>query len=184
MPARYQTLAAWANSLGWTSGAELGVADGKTHIYLLEHCPSLALLGFDVWNEAGVRPSPTASGERCQCDYCAETRAEKRGVSVATREAQARAGVKRFGRSKLYKMRTADGATLVPDGSLDFVFVDGDHSVEGVTSDIAAWKGKIRKGGRLVGHDANMASVMQGVLAHYGAEEITFDDDHLWWVQH
>ena len=39
------------------------------------------------------------------------------------------------------------------NAELDFVFLDADHSYEGVTADIDAWLPKIRPGGILAGHD-------------------------------
>ena len=46
-----------------------------------------------------------------------------------------------------------EAVRLYFDGSLDFVFLDGDHSYEAVAADIAAWKPKVRRGGVLAGHD-------------------------------
>jgi glycosyltransferase involved in cell wall biosynthesis len=42
---------------------------------------------------------------------------------------------------------------LFPDEGVDFAFIDGDHSYESVTADLAAWWPKIRPGGVLAGHD-------------------------------
>lgn len=42
---------------------------------------------------------------------------------------------------------------LYGDGSLDFVFLDADHSYEAVRLDIASWLPKVRPGGVLAGHD-------------------------------
>jgi len=39
------------------------------------------------------------------------------------------------------------------DESLDLVFLDADHSEEGVGSDLAAWVPKVRPGGIVAGHD-------------------------------
>ena len=39
--------------------------------------------------------------------------------------------------------------------SLDFAYIDGDHSYEGVKKDIEAYWAKIRSGGVLAGHDYN-----------------------------
>ncbi|MGE0713956.1 MAG: class I SAM-dependent methyltransferase [Alphaproteobacteria bacterium] len=39
------------------------------------------------------------------------------------------------------------------DGSLDMVFIDGDHHYPAVSADIAAWRGKVRSGGILAGDD-------------------------------
>ena len=39
------------------------------------------------------------------------------------------------------------------DNSLDFVFIDGNHSFEYVVDDIAGWSKKVRPGGIISGHD-------------------------------
>lgn len=49
-----------------------------------------------------------------------------------------------------------ESLNLDPDKELDFVFIDGDHSYEGVKQDILDWFPKLRKGGVLAGHDYNV----------------------------
>lgn len=39
------------------------------------------------------------------------------------------------------------------DGSLDFVYIDGDHSFKHIAADIAGWAKKVRSGGAVSGHD-------------------------------
>ena len=51
------------------------------------------------------------------------------------------------------KMISWEAAKYYKDQSLDFVFVDGDHSYEGVCRDIQAWLPKVKPGGVLAGHD-------------------------------
>jgi predicted O-methyltransferase YrrM len=46
-----------------------------------------------------------------------------------------------------------EAASLFEDGSVDFVFIDADHSYESVVKDIKAWLSKIKKGGIISGHD-------------------------------
>jgi cephalosporin hydroxylase len=41
----------------------------------------------------------------------------------------------------------------VPDRSLDFVYIDGNHGYEAVLDDLAAWSPKVRTGGFISGHD-------------------------------
>lgn len=181
MPARYETIAGWANEFGWTRGAELGLFDGKTLLYLLEACPQLHLIGVDVWLPGFVE-GPTKSGERCFCEYCAATRASRKRKTIAEHERSVHAGAAHFGRSTIYKGRTNDVAELVQDGALDFVFIDADHSREGVSGDIVHWYHKVKPGGRLIGHDWNMQSVRDGVLSQYDRSLIREGDDHLWYV--
>jgi hypothetical protein len=44
-------------------------------------------------------------------------------------------------------------ASLFRDRSVDFVFIDADHSYEAVRRDILAWLPKVKVGGTLAGHD-------------------------------
>ena len=42
---------------------------------------------------------------------------------------------------------------LFQDESLDFIYIDGDHSYKGAKQDIESWHPKIKKGGLMAGHD-------------------------------
>jgi cephalosporin hydroxylase len=46
-----------------------------------------------------------------------------------------------------------EAAKRFPDRSLAFVWLDADHTYEGVCADIRAWRPKLRIGGVLAGHD-------------------------------
>ena len=41
----------------------------------------------------------------------------------------------------------------IPDGSLDLVYIDDDHSQKGILISMLAWIGKVKPGGILAGHD-------------------------------
>jgi hypothetical protein len=64
----------------------------------------------------------------------------------------------------------------IPNGSLDAVFLDGDHTYEAVKQDLPFWWKKIRTGGRLLGDDYFMPSVKQAVdeFASNNNLELTF----------
>jgi hypothetical protein len=55
--------------------------------------------------------------------------------------------------SFLLKGRSEDMAKKFEDNFFDFVYIDADHSYEGVKNDINIWIKKIKKGGILAGHD-------------------------------
>src|SRR5208282_1648215 len=46
-----------------------------------------------------------------------------------------------------------DHAKLVPNGSVDFVYIDADHAYASVKADIVAWYRKIKPKGFIGGHD-------------------------------
>jgi hypothetical protein len=69
------------------------------------------------------------------------------------------------------RLPSVAAATLFANGSVDFVFIDADHTSEAVQADIAAWRPKIRSGGILAGHDWNTySSVQQAVTAMLGRD--------------
>ncbi len=51
----------------------------------------------------------------------------------------------------------------IADGSLDCVFVDGDHSYDAVKKDLPFWWKKVRSGGKLLGDDYWMKDVALAV---------------------
>jgi GR25 family glycosyltransferase involved in LPS biosynthesis len=48
---------------------------------------------------------------------------------------------------------SVEAASRYEDNSIDFIFVDGDHSFEGVDRDLVAWLPKLKPGGLIAGDD-------------------------------
>jgi hypothetical protein len=49
--------------------------------------------------------------------------------------------------------RTTEVVDEVPDESLDFAYIDGDHTLRGITIDLVRWHGKVKQGGWIGGDD-------------------------------
>lgn len=56
-------------------------------------------------------------------------------------------------RANIFKMDSVAAARSMMDKSADMVFLDADHSYEGVKEDIHEWMPKVKPGGWLGGHD-------------------------------
>jgi hypothetical protein len=181
MPARYETLAGWANQFGWKSGVELGVFDGTTLFYLLDHCPDLSMVGVDLWGTTIRHPTAPVAAEKCKCEYCNATRDKRRSVPAEGVEASVMKRALLEPRATIIKGNTAESAGLVV-GEVDFVFVDAGHDTNSVILDIQAWSRKIKPGGRLIGHDINMKTVRDAVYSLFLPGEIKTEDDHVWWT--
>jgi predicted O-methyltransferase YrrM len=70
------------------------------------------------------------------------------------------------GRVRVLKMDSVEASEVLAatEGrTLDLVFLDGDHSYEGVRRDILAWLPLVRPGGILSGHDLNWPGVRRAV---------------------
>lgn len=81
-------------------------------------------------------------------------------------------------RVDIMRMDTHSAARFVPDASLDFVFIDADHTYEGCKRDIEDWACKIRPGGILSGHDINWPTVRQAVEERF--PQFLIFSDNVW----
>lgn len=68
------------------------------------------------------------------------------------KEAQER--VRKYGNKvEILRGLTHEMASRVPDNSLGLVYIDADHSYQGVTRDINAWWSTLKRGGVMAFHD-------------------------------
>ncbi len=139
---REQWIASLVKEHGWTRGAELGVWKGRTFLFVLENCPDLTLYGVDLWSaqpdNEGLEAYDGKEWQHKKFERNVRNKAEKFGD-----------------RAIIIKDWTTKAADQVEDNSLDFVFVDADHSTEAVRNDIKAWWPKVKDTGWIIGHDIN-----------------------------
>lgn len=119
--------------LGFKTGAEIGVYRGGYSEVLLKGIPGLKLYGIDLWElYPGYR------------DY------RRSDIAEAYNEAVSR--TKDYN-CELIKGWSGEVVRQIPDNSLDFVYIDGNHAYEYTVQDIALWSRKVRPGGIVYGHD-------------------------------
>lgn len=73
----------------------------------------------------------------------------------------------------------------IKDGSLDFVFIDANHSYKSVLEDIQIWYPKVRKDGMVSGHDYDISRKrLHGVIRavrEYFKKDFQVDIDCVWY---
>jgi len=124
-------LAACAN--GRTRGVEIGVHEGANTVRLAEAlAPGGLLYAIDPFfpGRLGV-----AWGE-----MIARTEARRRRVRAKVRFVRA---------------LSWEACDVIP-GSFDFMFIDGDHSIDGIARDWRDWSGRIEPGGIIALHDTRI----------------------------
>jgi len=141
---------------GLTKGAEIGVDRGRFSEYMFKVIPNLELLCVDPWHW--------------------KLRGESRYQSTVERLKSHNATIMR---------KTSLMASLeIPDESLDFVYIDGDHTFDFAMMDVILWAKKVRYGGIISGHDYykfRRAGVIEAVDAYTNAHSIVqwFVTDYL-----
>jgi hypothetical protein len=137
-------------------GAEIGVAAGvfAYHVLLARQPSKLYLI--DPWEyglQADLEPDPTPDKQ-------------------AHRDEQYRATARLFARYpnvEILRLKSQDAAHLLADACLDYVYIDGEHSAEGVTRDLSSYLPKVRLGGHLIGDDYGWSGVGAAVDAFVAA---------------
>lgn len=77
---------------------------------------------------------------------------------------------------KKIKMTSVEGSKLYKDRSIDFVYIDADHTYRAVVADINNWISKVKKGGYLGGHDIYISDVRRAVEERFGTDYKTYSD--------
>jgi predicted O-methyltransferase YrrM len=120
------------------TGAEIGVWKGHNSVLLLEAIPTLKLYCVDPWESGGDHVTmPTTTPE-----VFAEAREEFQQLTSKFED-----------RCISIPNTSFVASQQIADGSLDFVFIDGDHTYTSAKQDLDLWYPKVRHGGVVSGHD-------------------------------
>lgn len=144
----------FARAVGARSVAEIGVYRGDFAAHLLDACPDIETYymvdpwrHLEDWNKPANKPDDVFEGfYRDTMDRTAAHEAKR----------------------VVLRGRTTEVVGEIPDGALDFAYVDGDHTLRGVTIDLLRLYPKLRDGGWIGGDD-----FCRNIWQHKGAYEPT-----------
>lgn len=129
-------------NLGFGVGVEVGVERGVYSKVLVREIPGLKLYGVDPWQfYLGYREH--VPQERLD-EFFRATKERLKDYDYQIIRDTSMNAVKRFA-----------------DNSIDFVYIDGNHTYDFVKEDIREWHKKVRKGGIVAGHDYGNNVYMQ-----------------------
>jgi predicted O-methyltransferase YrrM len=127
-------LAEYFNTLNFKIIVEVGVFDGHYSEILCQKNPSAKIYAVDPWEIYG--------GYR---DHKFKSSMERAYNSAKSKLAPHNC--------EIVKKFSVDAAKDFKDGSIDAVFIDGNHSYDYVKQDIELWAPKVGVGGIVSGHD-------------------------------
>lgn len=159
---RFEFLTNMIQTYGFKIGAEIGTGKGQTAGYLFRHNPDLHLIEVSHYTSFARKPGDyTQLGKEL---WQKKVRKYKRRMTVLP-----------------YTSREA--INKVEDGSLDFVFIDADHSYKECLWDIIHWMPKVKKGGLVSGHDFQdrFPGVKKAVREVFG-DKFETAEDSVWYV--
>jgi hypothetical protein len=126
-------LAGLFNTLGYKTGVEIGVAKGKFSRYICDSVPGVKLYCIDLWEDDENDPWDY-SGFHDEHFHQARKLLRHHNVTFM-------------------KCSSMDAIPEFEDGSLDFVYIDANHTFDYAVTDIIQWNRKVRSGGIVSGHD-------------------------------
>jgi hypothetical protein len=133
------------------AGAEIGVWKGDFSARILEVVRPSRLHLIDPWQAIPAEAYKGARYGGKLTDGQAEMD-ELHDAVLRRFERERRAGV-----VDVHRLPSVDAAARLPDGELDFVYIDGNHRYEFVKADLEAYAPKLRPGGLLAGDDYGVA---------------------------
>ena len=127
-------LPSFFKEMGFTVGAEIGVQRGDFSKIICK--AGLKLYGIDPWLAYAdyVEPGVQDQGKMD----------EAMGVNIERMKGHDFIPIRKT---------SMEAVNDFKDESLDFVYIDGNHSFKYVTEDIFEWSKKVRRGGVISGHD-------------------------------
>jgi hypothetical protein len=121
-------------------GVEVGVKQGLFSEHILRRWRGELLISVDPWLEDAAE------------SYVDIANVPQGQHEIYYQETLGR--LSSFGeRSSVWRMTSLEASAAIPDGSLDFVYLDARHDYAAVMEDLLAWFPKVKPGGIIAGHD-------------------------------
>lgn len=131
---RWKDLPKFINEMGLKKGAEIGVSGARYSKQLAHYIEGHEMIGVD--------PYTTYEGYQW-------------GGRQTRHDNHYEEALKRMEpyNYKLHRAYSEEIVDTIPDGSLDFVYIDGNHDFDHTMYDLIMWGKKVRKGGIISGDD-------------------------------
>jgi SAM-dependent methyltransferase len=158
-------------------GCEIGVAHGFNIVYFLDSLPNvktiIAIDPFVVYDITGAKQGTPGI-------FLSQNNADN------IREMFVKNIHPYNDRVKFIHASSQDAAADIENNSLDYIFIDGEHSYESVADDLKNYHNKVRPGGIISGHDFSWPGVQHAVfefIADTGIDLKFCDNDVWYWIK-
>ncbi|TDL83544.1 class I SAM-dependent methyltransferase [Palleronia sediminis] len=136
---RFDLAARIAGAIGARSMAEIGVFRGEFAEHMLRACPEIeSYWMIDPWRHLGGWDKPANVADDVFQDYHDETMARTDFAAD---------------RRHVLRGTTQEVIAQIPEASLDMAYIDGDHTLRGITIDLKEVLPRMRPGGVILGDD-------------------------------
>jgi len=154
------------------TGLEIGICRGENIVYFLENCDKLEKIHcIDPYLPYMDWVGPITQEDMDSYHEIAIKNFSPNGDKIV-----------------VHKDTSDNCVDKFEDGQFDYIFIDGDHSFDGVMKDLKNYYSKVKSGGIFSGHDINLIDVQRALrdfrIANNIDSEIKFTDVNVWyWIK-
>ena len=160
---RWEVINIFITQFNWKIGVEIGVNEGENIFEIAKNNSKLKIYGVDPYK---IQKENILYNE----EYNDES------LSIIKRKILKES--LKYPNLKIIIDRSDNASKQFDKESIDFVFIDGDHSYESVKTDINCWEPKVKEDGLIMGHDYNWGDVARAVGERF--TEVWILSDNVW----
>ena len=160
---RWEVINIFITQFNWKIGVEIGVNEGENIFEIAKNNSKLKIYGVDPYK---IQKENILYNE----EYNDES------LSIIKRKILKES--LKYPNLKIIIDRSDNASKQFDKESIDFVFIDGDHSYESVKTDINCWTPIVQEDGLIMGHDYNWGDVARAVGERF--TEVWILSDNVW----
>ena len=146
-------------------GVEIGVFKGQFSREILKRWDG-TLYMIDPWRPLGEEYSDSSNHSE-HIDAYSQTMNSIRGYED---------------RAFMLRELSSQLVDMFEDGSLDWVYIDGNHAYDFVKQDLEMWWPKLKTGGLMSGHDFLLLDWNASPIAENGKDKYVYANGSRWWI--
>jgi predicted nuclease of predicted toxin-antitoxin system len=164
---RWEVINVFITQFNWKVGVEIGVNEGETVFEIAKSNPKLKLYGIDPYK---------VQQENILYERNISQKYNDNSLNIIKRKTLKEAF--RYPNLEIIVDNSINVSKQFDKESIDFVFIDGDHSYESVKNDIKYWEPIVKENGLIMGHDYNWGDVARAVGENF--TEVWIMSDNVW----
>ncbi len=160
---RWEVINIFITQFNWKIGVEVGVNEGENIFEIAKNNSKLKIYGVDPYK---IQKENILYNE----EYT------DKSLNIISRKMLKEAF--RYPNLEIIVDTSFNASKQFDKESIDFVFIDGDHSYGSVKDDIKYWEPKVKENGLIMGHDYNWGDVARAVGEMF--TEVWILSDNVW----
>ena len=164
---RWEVISVFITQFNWKVGVEIGVNEGETVFEIAKSNPKLKMYGVDPYK---------VQQENILYERNISQKYNDTSLNIIRRKMLKEAF--RYPNLEIIVDNSINASKQFDKESIDFVFIDGDHSYESVKNDIKYWEPIVKENGLIMGHDYNWGDVARAVGENF--TEVWIMPDNVW----